>query len=72
MSIAWIAGFNTAPAKSADGLYVIRQLASPEAHYGAYFRASLYDLNPCGEAVPTVEEAKAQAEAHFEKLKEAA
>lgn len=68
----WIAGHNTAPAKSEDGLYLIRGLASPTGHYGAYFRASLYDLIACGDPVKTVDEAKAQAEVHFAKLKEAA
>lgn len=72
VNLQWIAGFNTAPAKSSCGSYVIRLLASPEGHYGAYFRASLYDLIACGDPVKTVDEAKAQAEVHFAKLKEAA
>ena len=68
----WINGFNTAPAKSECGGYVICLLASPEGHFGAYHRASLYDLIPCGCAVKTIEEAKAQAEAHLEMLQKAA
>lgn len=72
MTISWVSGFNTAPAKSACGGYVIKLLASPEGHYGAYHRASLYDLIPCGVAVKTLEEAKAQAEEHLAKLRTAA
>lgn len=70
----WIEGHYTAPAKSECGLYVIRGLASPEFHFAAYFRPSLYDMTACGEPVKTVEEAKAQAVAHLASLqsKEAA
>lgn len=68
----WLCGFHTAPAKSECGSYVIRLLASPERHFGAYHRPSLYDLIPCGSPVKTLDEAKAQAEAHLAKLKEAA
>lgn len=64
MSIQWLSGFNTAPAKSACGSYVIRLLVSPDGHYGAYFRASLYDLAPCGKPVKTLDEAKQQAQTH--------
>lgn len=67
--LAWVAGFHTAPAKSVCGSYVIRLLASPEGHYGAYFRASLYDLIPCGKAVKDLDEAKEQARAHSERLR---
>ena len=72
MTIRWLSGFHTAPAKSECGNYVIRLLASPEGHYGAYFRASLYDLNPCGKAVPTLDEAKEQAQAYSDRLRAAA
>jgi hypothetical protein len=69
MTIRWLSGFHTAPAKSECGNYVIKLLASPEFHYAAYFRASLYDLNPCGKAVPTLDEAKEQAQAYAERLR---
>lgn len=70
--IAWNEGHNTAPAKSACGGYVIRLLASPEGHYGAYHRPSLYTLIPCGKPVATLDEAKAQAEEHAGRMRAAA
>lgn len=68
----WLSGFHTAPAKSECGGYVVKLLASPEFHYGAFHRPSLYDLIACGPPVPTLDEAKAQAEAHLAKLTESA
>lgn len=69
MTLSWISGFHTAPAKSACGGYVIKLLASPEGHYCAFHRPSLYDLIACGKPVATLDEAKAQAVAHSERLR---
>lgn len=69
MTLRWLSGFSTAPAKSECGSYVIRLLVSPEGHFGAYFRASLYDLIPCGKAVKDLEEAKHQAQEHSDRLR---
>lgn len=68
-ALSWVNGFHTAPAKSVCGSYVVRLLASPADHFGAYHRPSLYDLIPCGSPVKTLDEAKEQAQAHAERLR---
>jgi hypothetical protein len=68
MSLSWLSGFHTAPAKSVCGSYVIKLMASPEFHYCAFHRPSLYDLIACGKPVATLDEAKEQAVAHSERL----
>ena len=62
MSLQWINGFSTVPAKSACGGFHVYLLASPKGHYASYHRPSLTSIVPCGPAVETIEEAKQHAE----------
>lgn len=78
MNLAWEEGTTPQiPAKSTNGLYVIRIVVggSRGPMYLGYFRPDIihHHMHACtGEIRGTIEEAKADCEADFEKLQAAA
>lgn len=76
MTLEWEEGTCLAPARSTNGLYVIRATVggSMGPRYLASFRpdAIPHHMQGVGELRDTVAEAKVDAEAHYEKLQETA
>lgn len=64
----WVDGVGNFPARSENGLYEIQLLASPESHFLAFHRKSLFEKESCGEPRPSIDAAKADAEVAFELL----